>query len=85
MKMTEVERQEYMKAFQELEGPDIDKVIRLQIQKALRETAKLVGLIQVGSEVFHIDSSEYQLIRTFGATFLGHVARCAGKLDIQFQ
>jgi len=83
--MDENDRQKYIKYFQEVEGDDFPQVIKLQIQKVVKETAKLIGLLEGGSQMAGIDSPEYTLIREFGTTFLNELVRTARRLDVQLQ
>jgi hypothetical protein len=85
MKMDENDKQNYMKYLQEVEGDDFHQVIKLQIQKVVKETAKLIGLLEGGFQIAGIDSLEYKMIREFGTTFLNELVRTARKLDVQLQ
>ncbi len=66
-------------------GDDLHREIRLQVQIAAKETAKLIGLIAEGLRKNDIHSPEYGTIRELGTTFLNELVRAAGRLDIQLQ
>jgi hypothetical protein len=85
MKMDENDRQKHIKYFQEVEGDDFHQVIKVQIQKAVKETARLIGLLEGGFQMAGIDSPEYKLIREFGTQFLNELVRTARRLDVQLQ
>ena len=85
MKIDESDKQKYVKYFQEVEGDDFEQVIKLQIQKVVKETARLIGLVEGASQIAGIDSSEYNMIREFGPPFLDELVRTGRKLDVQLQ
>ena len=85
MKIDENDKQKYIKYFQEVEGEDFDQVVKLQIQIVVKETARLIGLLEGGFQMAGIDSPEYKQIREFGATFLNELVRTGRKLNVQLQ
>ncbi|MBN1533044.1 MAG: hypothetical protein JXA20_10310 [Spirochaetes bacterium] len=79
------ERERYARYFQEVEGEDFDKVIGMQIQATVRETARLVGLLEGGYRVAGIDSPEYASIRSTGSSFLKDLVDVARRLNVPLQ
>lgn len=85
MKIDENDKQKYIKYFQEVEGDDFQQVIKLQIQKVVKETARLIGLLEGAFQMAGIDSPEYKMIREFGPPFLNELVRTGRKLNVQLQ
>ena len=85
MKIDEKSKQKYIEYFKEAEGDDFHQVIKMQIQKAVQETARLIGLLEGGFQIANIDSPEYEMIRGFGPPFLNKLVDVARKLDVQLQ
>lgn len=83
--MDENDRLDYIKYFQEVEGKDFDHVIRIQVQSAVKETARLVGLLEEGYKLAGIDSPEYKKLRDNGQEYLNHLIHIAKRLQIQIQ
>jgi hypothetical protein len=85
MRNDEKSKQKYIKYFKEAEGDDFHQVIKLQLQKVVKETARLVGLVEEGYQMAGIDTLEYKKIREIGPKFLNDLVDTAKKLDVQIQ
>ncbi len=84
MKMKDEEARK-VKGPQAPETDDFDRGIRLQIQIVVKETAKLIGLLEGGLREAGIDSPEYKAIREFGTGFLHELVRTGKRLNVQLQ
>jgi hypothetical protein len=85
MVIDEIKKHKYIKYFKEVEGEDFVQVIRVQIQKVVKETARLIGLLEGGYQLAGIDSSEYKKIREFSPDFLDKLMHTAKELNVQIQ
>ena len=85
MEMNEKDKQEYIKLIHKYEGENFDQIIKIQIQNVVRETARLIGLLEAGNQVLDIDSKEYKSIREFGSSFLHKLVLTGKELNVQLQ
>ena len=83
--MDEENKQKFTEYFKEAEGDDFHQVIKVQIQRVVKETARLIGLLEGGSQIAHVDSPEYEMIRGFAPLFLDKLVDTARKLNVQLQ
>jgi len=82
---TEHGEERNLKHLQTAEGDDFHRGIKLQIQIVVKETAKLIGLLEGGLQETGIDSPQYKAIREFGTAFLNELVRTGRRLDVQLQ
>ena len=85
MTMDEIKKQKYRELIYKYEGEDPDKIINLQIQKVIKETARLIGLLEESHKIFERDSKEFRSIRESGNSFLNDLVLTARELKIQVQ
>jgi len=83
--MKEKDKKEYLDFLNKYEGEDLNQVIKIQIQNVIKETARLIGLVEEGRQILDMESEEYKSIREFGNSFLHDLVLTAKKLNIQVQ
>ena len=83
--MDEIDKKKYVELLHKHEGEDLDKLINLQIQKVIKETAKLIGMLEESRQILEVDTKEYKSMREFGNPFLHSLVLIAKELNIQVQ
>ena len=83
--MDEIKKQKYRGLIRKYEGEAPDQIINLQIQKVIKETASLIGLLEERHKIFEKDSKEFEAIRESGNSFLNDLVLAARELKIQVQ